>query len=619
MAELLEPGSESPETVLAPDSAAVSLALERARNRRGKSSDPVADRFLARQEELVAKQLHHLDEQFRHLRLKHFSERLKVTLQLLTILAGAVVLGVLALIAWQASRAEGIVVDAFSVPPSYAAKGLTGSVVAGKVLDRLVKFDHDANPLVRTSVDGAWTENAKIELPETGLTIDEAERLLRKWLGHEQHVTGEVVETPAGVTLTARTQAGADVEASGDPANLAQLTEQLAEQVYARAQPVTYAFRMMQLGRLDESDAVTAAVLAETESGVERARAHLIRGQVANRRGDLVTARAEFTEALKSPVLLRRALARQNLSNIENGLGHDELALQLVQQAADELRRDTGGLTRTGAMAEAALFQQRIHTLEGDCASALADARSYAGRRVAGSAPTDTAPAEPLACLHEITAARGFAGPQPPLGRIAIHAQDWAGLLVWLHRPGGPTLGPNASSYEVIALINLGRMAEASAVAAGLPADCYECQIAHAQLAEAHLDRAGADRLFAAAVAMAPHVPTAQRDWGRVLLARGDAKGALAHAEAAVKITPRYHDALELAGEALAAQGDFDGAGKRYAEAARLAPRWGRLRLKWGEALARQGRAAEARAQFAQAATMDLTPTERAELAAQKV
>src|SRR5579862_6956077 len=110
MGEFPEPeGEAAPGAGPSGDGAAVAIALERVRGRRGKSDDAVADRLLARQEELVAKQLHHLDEQFRHLRVRALSDRLKVTVQVLTILVGLLVLGSVGLMAWEATRADGLV------------------------------------------------------------------------------------------------------------------------------------------------------------------------------------------------------------------------------------------------------------------------------------------------------------------------------------------------------------------------------------------------------------------------------------------------------------------------------------------------------------------------------
>ena len=55
----------------------------------------------------------------------------------------------------------------------------------------------------------------------------------------------------------------------------------------------------------------------------------------------------------------------------------------------------------------------------------------------------------------------------------------------------------------------------------------------------------------------------------------------------------------------------------KFAEAEKYAPNWGRLHLKWGEALAYAGKPAEAKAQFARAAALDLTTSEKFELARQ--
>jgi Flp pilus assembly protein TadD len=54
---------------------------------------------------------------------------------------------------------------------------------------------------------------------------------------------------------------------------------------------------------------------------------------------------------------------------------------------------------------------------------------------------------------------------------------------------------------------------------------------------------------------------------------------------------------------------------EKFAEAEKYAPNWGRLHLKWGEALAYVGKKEEAKAQFARAAQLELTPSEKQELA----
>jgi hypothetical protein len=56
-------------------------------------------------------------------------------------------------------------------------------------------------------------------------------------------------------------------------------------------------------------------------------------------------------------------------------------------------------------------------------------------------------------------------------------------------------------------------------------------------------------------------------------------------------------------------------ASQGQAEAEKYAPNWGRLHLRWGEALYYAGKKDEAQKQFARAAALDLTPSERTELA----
>jgi hypothetical protein len=53
----------------------------------------------------------------------------------------------------------------------------------------------------------------------------------------------------------------------------------------------------------------------------------------------------------------------------------------------------------------------------------------------------------------------------------------------------------------------------------------------------------------------------------------------------------------------------------KFAEAEKYAPNWGRLHLKWGEALVYAGKKDEAKTQFARTVQLDLTPSEKAELA----
>src|SRR5689334_16425964 len=91
-----------------------------------------AQRVLLKHEQLI-------EADIRHRRWQIASERVGFGLKLLTGAAGLAGALVLTVMAWQASRADGLVLKPFSVPPELAQRGVTGEVIAAQLLDRLVQ------------------------------------------------------------------------------------------------------------------------------------------------------------------------------------------------------------------------------------------------------------------------------------------------------------------------------------------------------------------------------------------------------------------------------------------------------------------------------------------------
>jgi tetratricopeptide (TPR) repeat protein len=147
------------------------------------------------------------------------------------------------------------------------------------------------------------------------------------------------------------------------------------------------------------------------------------------------------------------------------------------------------------------------------------------------------------------------------------------------------------------------------------PTDCDQCLRARGGIDTLEKNWAGAGYWYARAARQSPSPPFVWSDWGRMLVASGDADGAIARLEIAHGKGPHFADPLVWWGEALMLKHRSDRALAKFSEAARYAPHWGRLHLKWGEALAYLGRRDEARRQFAIAAGLHLSPAERAELA----
>jgi tetratricopeptide (TPR) repeat protein len=149
------------------------------------------------------------------------------------------------------------------------------------------------------------------------------------------------------------------------------------------------------------------------------------------------------------------------------------------------------------------------------------------------------------------------------------------------------------------------------------PGDCDLCLRTRGKIDAAQKIYDGAAFWFARAAELAPSIPFAYADWGQMLLARGDPDAAIAQFTIANQKGPHFGDPLEGWGEALMAKNQSHLALSKFAEADKYAPNWGRLHLKWGEALVYAGKPDEAKVQFARAAQLDLTPSEKAELARQ--
>src|SRR5690348_10482938 len=99
-----------------------------------------ADAYLREQTELTRLTIERetRDERLRGWRqlVEHVSGLMKLVFDSAVALVVIVIAAVIVAALWNAGHRKGLVIEAFSVPPDLAAKGLTGEVVAGKVLDR---------------------------------------------------------------------------------------------------------------------------------------------------------------------------------------------------------------------------------------------------------------------------------------------------------------------------------------------------------------------------------------------------------------------------------------------------------------------------------------------------
>ena len=615
------------------DPAAMAMALNGA-------SQKEADAFLKNQSSLIDVQKHHLHEQFKHLRLSMWEKRMGVVLRVATAITGIAFAAGVTYLVWSAANSNLLLIDSFSIPPDMAAR-VTGQAVASKLLDDLSLMESQSSTIrAPQSYANNWSQaDIKVDIPDTGISLGEFDRFLREKFGHDTHISGEVERMASGLSLTARAAGQNADTVAGPDTDLDKLVLSLAELVFKRAEPYRYGIYLVSHGRVDEAIAVFSNVAA-TGPTTERTWAYVGWSNAVAARDGLDARLRLVQQAVAIDPNFTPALS--NVSGIEGVRSHPEEVLRvnrfLVKAYDSESAK--ANLTNANRLGGKATYATRINTSLG----AFHEGTEYFSRLLAsGNLRGQTAPWAEIATYqageHDVTAARATMAPtqldsgvMPGItaftsmrAMLAVdsEAKDWTGVLsqakamedLFAKFPGARYFAIQATPMAAIAEARLGHFAEAEARIAPTKADCYDCLMARAKIAEMQRQHTRGDYWFERAVKEAPSIPFAYTEWGKALMWRGDFAGAVAQFKLANQKGPHFADPLEMWGEVLVAQNRSDLAIGKFTEAEKYAPNWGRLHLKWGEALSYLGKSAEAQKQFARAGALDLTAAEQTELA----
>jgi tetratricopeptide (TPR) repeat protein len=636
-----------------PDAAALSAALSEA----GGSTE--ARDFLRQQRIVAEKQARLLDLEIddleRENRLRHWSLRFgnlsavmkagfEIALAFIFLVIAAGVAGAI----WTASRDNSLVIEAFSVPPDLAARGLNGQAVAAQLQDKLAAMQ-DATDTARpaSSYVNNWGDDIKVQIPDTGISIGEFYRALAAWLGHQTHISGEVYLSDGGISITAHPGGGTGTTVSGREGDFDALLQKAAEAIYARTQ--TYRYAIFVIGRRapEERREILLRLARDGETVSERVWAlNGLASLDAAGFADLYSAVAEYRKAIV--IKPDFALAWSNIGEYESTLEHDEAALGANEKALPLLAANRGvEITERSASLLVPVVQASIATDLGDFgkaiaflhnAAALPDYSNTVEQSLEGAVIA-------LADIHDISGARSelnalspASDPVAAAGRTvggfwaSFKAEDWAATLKQeriverAFDTAGLTNGIDGNAFIVIrarriwpasayAFAARGDFAAAHSLADRTPRDCDLCLRIRGRIDAAEQKWNRAAFWFDDAERQAPSIPFADTDWGEMLLHKGDTDGAIAKFNQANAKGPHFADALEMWGEALMQKNRSDLALAKFEEAYKYAPNWGRLHLKWGEAMFYAGRKDEARKQVGQAASLDLSQADRTSLA----
>jgi len=615
------------------DAAAESIAL-------GGAGRAKADAYLEEQIGLAKLQRDNLIEQnafeLSHLRWRRLNDQLTGAFRIILVVLGLAVLAGLAALLWNASEADGLIVDSFSAPADFAARGIGGDVLANDLTNRLaevrkITIAHSISMSSDVSKNG---DDIRVDIPDTGISLSEAWRLLRRWLGHEKHLTGSLRELPDGkIALHAAFADGTMLDVSGPAGDLDKLEQDLAEQVFTHFDPSNVVLYLWGTGRPQEALAQAERDALSVTGRERQADSYSLWSNVTRSiAGDIPLSieRIRISLALDPKI----AAAHNEYAAEAHLLGHQELELAERRAAAVQTESDQPRtLQGTGYVFIHNLTLHRVAELLGDFGAAestecgatcwpdnLAAGALFAARRhdiatarallVSARASGRADPDESVDAAYYIAMSEGDAAAAVRAAHAHAHTPGQSGSAAYAAAVDRVETEPMVA----MALALAGDAAGARKIADATPADCYLCQIARGAAAAVAKDWARADFWFAHATALAPSIPFAYLEWGRMLRAKGDLDGAIAKFVIAHEKGPHFADPLEMGGEALIAKNRSDLALAKFEEANKYAPNWGRLHLKWGEALWWSGRRDEAKTQFAIASHLDLTPAERSQL-----
>jgi tetratricopeptide (TPR) repeat protein len=586
--------------------------------------------LLDRRLERAALERQHLEAQNKHLHLQHIRDRLRLVLDVGLACFG-VALGLLMVWAiWTATRSNSVVVEAFTVPPSFEARGLTGAVVAAQFLDRLQEIQRRGapDPTASTRIEDAWSREIRVEVPETGVSLGDIQRFLRSWLGHDVRISGAVVEDADALVLTVRGNRVPAQRVTGKAGELDMLITSAAERALGAARPLELLGYLESTSRHAEAAALAGPMLASA-TAIEAP-------QILNMWGNALTGLGRWAEALNR----YREANRQNADHRRFAM-NEALALERLGREEEAYRTilpvesSTHG-TSTEAARRRAGFETVMIELLREAPGLHESLQDYA--RKTGSTHflfemlIASQDAIAFALMHdragtEFAVEEAERGAMGPVDRIAA-LQARSTLAHQLgHDAEALADAESALSLEertpewMVVFPPTVCVAARYAEGAGMPdaaerllgkaGTFVDCASVKAEIAAHRGAWDDAQRDFAAAVALGPSLPIAYEMWGETLAGHNEPGPAIEKYRAAHERGPHWADPLEHWGEALDAQGQFKAAAEKYAEAFTYAPNWGALHLHWGEVLDKLGDHARAQEQYRIAQTLALSDSDK--------
>jgi tetratricopeptide (TPR) repeat protein len=534
--------------------------------------------------------------------------RLRVGFQVFVALF-AILIGIgAAIVIYDAVHSRSVIIDPFEIAPNIAPQVPSGKIVATGLLDVLTKIQAATRSSAEhRSLSNAWTNEIEIEVPETGISIGQLERILKTRFGHDQHVDGDLVQTEkGGLALTVRGTGILPKTFTDEGRNLDKLLTQAGEYVYGQSQPGLWA---AYLGneRFDEAISFSQAAYATADPSERPYLLNAWANSIVDKGGE--GANREALSLFREAVRLKPDywVGYNNIMATLAGIGDEEGVVRVGKQ----MMKAAGG--RPGRAPEYMYtnYDGTVWDLPAERAQDIVEMESHGGvgTTITGGGAENLQVAQTEVQMHDVEAAalrlkttpveeknvpdvaaaamaRALVAEEE--GDLKAAAREWDAFAVAYANPTVSTSNTWNICYAALTYEKTGQPAKADAALNAVGKLTYvDCYRFRGDLLELRGDWVGAQAWYAKTVKLGPSIPSGYYSWGVALAKHGNLDAAAAKLKDANQKGPHWADPLKAWGDVLAKQGKTKDALVKYDEALKYAPNWKQLK-EAREALTKQ-------------------------------
>jgi len=526
--------------------------------------------------------------------------RLRTAFQVFFALIATVIGLGLAIVVYSGTQSRSVVIEPFDIAPNIAAEVPSGKIVAAGLLDVLTKIQAASRSNIEhRNLSNAWTNEISIDVPDTGMSLSDLERMVKTRFGHDQHIEGNLVPTrKGGLALTVRGNGILPKTFTDEAGDLDSLLTQAGEYVFGQSQPGLFAAYLSNNNRDDEAIAFAQSAYATADASERPYVLNYWANAIAGKGG--AGAMREAMPLWREAVRLKPDYwtAYNNIMFGLGGLGDEEGLVRVGRQ----MMQLAGG--RPGRASED-LYQNYdlvVWDLPAARASIIADMKSHSGigTNAAASGAESLNVAQIEVQMHDVDAAALRLKTTPideknipdvalaafvrallaeETEKFNAAAKEWDTFATAYANPTVSTANPPYICFAALTYERTGQSAKAEAALKpfgnGTFVDCYRFQ---GDLLDLRGDWTDAQEWYAKAVQLGLSLPEGYYSWGVALARHGDLDGAAAKLKDANQKGPHWADPLKAWGDVLVRQGHPKDALAKYDEALKYAPNWKQLK-----------------------------------------